>query len=109
MVAHDVGPASHLLFAVAHDVCYHVGVCVTTTEVVTVAKRKLSAAEQYVHNQFMSGSYAGYGVCANPACAKDAYCYGADSTARICIECFEYVFNSRHPSKKKIAAMRARA
>ena len=63
----------------------------------------MTALEAAVRNLWLCGPYQATGVCAN--CEADARLAGNNPSTRICIHCFEFVFNCRFPShlRKELA------
>lgn len=78
-------------------------------------KIERSADEQIVWRMFTDQGYAGYqaiGCCQSPTC-EDPYVAvvtaGVNPSARICVICFEFEFDCKHPTRAKLDAMRRRA
>jgi len=55
-----------------------------------------SALEWIVWEAWLCGPYQATGICAH--CDQEARLAGLNPSSRICITCFEFVFNSRFPS-----------
>lgn len=70
---------------------------------------KRGAAEQAVFDQFLGrGAYQAFGCCANPACEtphERAMTAGATPSSRVCVVCFEFVFNCAHPSRRLLDSL----
>jgi len=67
---------------------------------------EVTGGETAVRAAWVSGNgkrfpVAGRCACANPDCRKFAYCYGANSERRICLECFEFVYHCKHPKLRR--------
>jgi hypothetical protein len=61
----------------------------------------LTALEERVVHEWRALPYHGFGLCANPGCKRPVYCCGKNPLARVCISCFEFVYDCKAPTMRK--------
>lgn len=72
------------------------------------ARAKRTAAERAVWDAFLDCGYHAMGCCRNPTCDGPGVFVmtaGVKPDARICVVCFEFVFDCKHPSRARLAGM----
>jgi len=61
--------------------------------------------EQHVWVQFLDAPFQAVGCCKNPGC-EDPHALlmtaGKAPSARVCLSCFEFEFNCKHPSVRAL-------
>lgn len=57
--------------------------------------------EKRVVQEWHALPYHGFGICANPDCERSVYCCGRNPRARVCLDCFEFVYGCKAPQVRK--------
>lgn len=71
-----------------------------------------TTAERAVQTQFEEGAYQAIGCCSNPRCESPqalVLVVGRSPRARVCLICFEFEFDCKHPSSRRIATLKETA
>ena len=62
----------------------------------------LTALEIRVVQEWQALPYHGFGLCANPDCLRPANCCGKNPRARVCLDCFEFIYGCKAPTKPRL-------
>ena len=58
--------------------------------------------EAQVIQEWRALPYHGFGLCANADCQRPAHCCGRNPRARVCLDCFEFVYGCKAPTKLRL-------